>query len=306
MCHQHTQQQKIILSLSLSLSSLTTNPKHTASGIGRYHILSALLEYTNVNREQVESRVSIQVENKTEHVETTALVVACANGHETCVKCLLDYSVDPDITTSNGTSPVLALSVCCDSQKSKIHILRRLIRANADLNQGNDRGMTPLQVLESRKEMSALKVLVSAGANDHPTTESWDSTCRYVCRQIQRGKGVSVCRDRIMSNKLLPRSSEKDHLWVLMQEDLSTSSSASEKKSQCSLVPSPTRRSSRDSETSLPVRVAHRRCYFCRTGTSVGFEEEHIALQTKEASANVRLCVRRTRKIRKILTTAGK
>ena len=120
-----------------------------ASGLGRHHVLSALLKYTNLNRKQLESRVSIQVveEEKKKLEETTALVVACANGHEACVKCLLDYSVDPDITTSDGTSPVLALSICRESQKHKhlsqkhkLHILHRLIRANADLNQGNDLG----------------------------------------------------------------------------------------------------------------------------------------------------------------------
>ena len=80
--------------------------------------LSALLKYTNLNRKQIESRVSIQiVEEKKKLNETTALVVACANGHEACVKCLLDYSVDPDITTSDGTSPVLALSICQEGEE---------------------------------------------------------------------------------------------------------------------------------------------------------------------------------------------
>jgi hypothetical protein len=126
-------------------------------------------------------------------------------------------------------------------------------------------GMTPLQILETNKQMLLLKALVSNGANDRPTTESWDSTCRYVCHQIQRGKGVSTCRDRIMSNKLLPRSSERDHLWVLMQEDLSDTKL---EKSPCP-VASPKNallsQSSRDSLHRFSMRVAHRRCYFCRT-----------------------------------------
>ena len=143
------------------------------------------------------------------------------------------------------------------------------------MNQGNDLGMTPIQILETEKQMLLLKELVSAGANDRPTTESWDSTCRYVCHQIHRGKGVSTCRDRIMSNKLLPRSSERDHLWVLMQEDLSDIKS--EKTSPCP-VASPSNSllsmSSRDSLHRFSMRVAHRRCYFCRTfyvGDSIFF-----------------------------------
>ena len=53
--------------------------------------LSALLKYTNLNRKQIESRVSIQIVGgrKKKLEETIALVVACANGHEACVKCLL-------------------------------------------------------------------------------------------------------------------------------------------------------------------------------------------------------------------------
>jgi len=288
----------------------------TASGLGRNHVLSAILDFTELTRERAESRVSIQTngeEEKGTHTinipglkpsvtvarsidvvsphhdktETTALVAACANGREACVRVLLEFGVDPDVTTSNGTSAVLAVSTFCENHKTRLHILRRLIRANADLNQANDRGITPLNILEKRQEMSALNEIVSAGATDRPTTESWSSTCRYVCRQIKRGKGVSACRDRIMSSKLLPRCSEKDHLWVLMQEDLDdTNAAASPQQSsvspdttcsnssslrKSSLNSSSLRKSSLDSDIMRPSRVPHRRCYFCRVGTGVGY-----------------------------------
>ena len=106
--------------------------------------------------------------------ESTALYIACVNGHKDVIKLLLKAGANPDIPNQEGTTPL------CEAVKYygkySTNIIKSLIAANADVNKADMDSRTPLYYARECFERGygsplTIKMLIDAGAKDENENE---------------------------------------------------------------------------------------------------------------------------------------
>uniref|UniRef100_A0A7S1AH85 Uncharacterized protein n=1 Tax=Noctiluca scintillans TaxID=2966 RepID=A0A7S1AH85_NOCSC len=92
--------------------------------------------------------------------KTTPLISAADAGSVHMIRWLLKHQVDPNISSSDGASALMASSVKGSAEACSI-----LIAARSDVNHSSDGGWTPLLVASQSGSVDAAKVLLDARAD---------------------------------------------------------------------------------------------------------------------------------------------
>ena len=102
----------------------------------------------------------------------TALWLACSDGREDVVKCLLDTGADPTITDTNGDS---SLHSAIDGRCSTV-ILQQIIVHGAQVNAANKDGATPLLLACSTVQTQSVRLLLKAKADPNIADADGDTS----------------------------------------------------------------------------------------------------------------------------------
>ena len=91
---------------------------------------------------------------------STALIMACKNGHHQVCELLIAHGADVSVRTDDGSSTLL-LAACTESAELLAVMLRHCM---SDLNSANEDGFTPLDMALHYKRDHMVSALVSHGA----------------------------------------------------------------------------------------------------------------------------------------------
>ena len=90
---------------------------------------------------------------------STALLMACKNGHDTICELLIQHGADPSLRTDDGSSSLFL--ACCSGN---VCLVQRLLHARAeDINAFNEDGLTPLDVAMHYSHSEVVKLLIRNG-----------------------------------------------------------------------------------------------------------------------------------------------
>ncbi|XP_057716127.1 ankyrin repeat and SOCS box protein 2-like isoform X2 [Corythoichthys intestinalis] len=96
--------------------------------------------------------------------EQTSLLLAVSGQHLSCVKCLLEFGADPDISSKNKETP---LYLAC--RLDNVDMVTLILAFGASVNQRCTQGWTALHEAVSRNNTEMCDVLVGAGATINPS-----------------------------------------------------------------------------------------------------------------------------------------
>jgi uncharacterized protein len=94
----------------------------------------------------------------------TALIPACEKGHVEAVRVLLDTAIDLDHVNSLGWTCLIEIALLSDGGARHQEIARRVLKAGADPNIADRKGLTALAHADSRKLTALAAVLRAHGA----------------------------------------------------------------------------------------------------------------------------------------------
>jgi len=95
---------------------------------------------------------------------STALIPAAEHGHVEAVHMLLDARVPPDYVNKVGWTALIEAIVRGNGGPRYRQVVEMLIKGNADVNQADHNGATPLQLARERGYADLVAVLTAAGA----------------------------------------------------------------------------------------------------------------------------------------------
>jgi len=100
--------------------------------------------------------------NATNGYGNSALHIAARNGNNDVVSLLLKHNAIVNIQNKKGS---IALHFACYSETSSDHIVNELLKAGADIEMKDNRGLTPLLAICKTGHVSVLNLLLAKGAN---------------------------------------------------------------------------------------------------------------------------------------------
>ena len=173
---------------------LMVTPIHLASAFNKVDILAYLLDHgANINHQtQVQAVTTV---DSLELHGSTALHLACMNGHSKVVDLLLERGADPTIHRSgDGATPLIRASF----SEASLEAMRRLLShdlAKTTVNARSDEGLTALHYACLRDDREMVKVLLQGGA-DISVADKFGCTPMISAQIMKRERIVKVFQVR--------------------------------------------------------------------------------------------------------------
>lgn len=146
---------KLLLSEGASVNAQARDrdtPWLLAAALGRHEILRLMLGHGP----------DLSIYNR---FGGTALIPACQQGHVEVVRVLLDTAVDLDHINNLGWTCLIEIAYLSDGGPRAQEVARLVLRAGANPNITDKRGMTALAHAEARKLSALAAILRGDGAN---------------------------------------------------------------------------------------------------------------------------------------------
>jgi ankyrin repeat protein len=153
--------------------------------------------------------------NSSDYDSRTALMVAALKGNTETVKKILEYQANPNLTDMHGTTALYEAArkghedtmdvllehgaeLCMDEGQAAstlcrmvfdgdILMLRRLLKANIQVNAGDYDGRTAAHIAAAEGNVAALKALVEFGA-DLELKDRWNNSIRDEAKRANAGQ----------------------------------------------------------------------------------------------------------------------
>ncbi len=119
---------------------------------------------------------------------TSALNEAVKGGHDACIDILVDNS-----SKLCMSEEVSATKLCQCVFDGDIKLLSRLCRVGIDINAGDYDRRTPLHIAASEGNLTAVKVMVEAGA-DLSVKDRWDNSIHDEAKRINSVKVIEYLK----------------------------------------------------------------------------------------------------------------
>ncbi|KAL7836602.1 hypothetical protein AOLI_G00278860 [Acnodon oligacanthus] len=140
-------------------------PLHLAARNGEIEALQLLLD-------------NFEIRNEVNHAGETALYLAAVGNHEECVLALLQADCDPNIPTTNRTSPLHA--VC---KKGFTPVVKLLVDNGTQMNIQNQHLQTPLHLAVKNYHIPVIHALLESGC-DADITDHLGQTALHVVSEL--------------------------------------------------------------------------------------------------------------------------
>ncbi|XP_036454852.1 ankyrin repeat and death domain-containing protein 1B [Colossoma macropomum] len=140
-------------------------PLHLAARNGELEALQLLLD-------------NFEIRNEVNHAGETALYLAAVGNHEECVLAFLQADCDPNIPTTNRTSPLHA--VC---EKGFTPVVKLLVDNGTQMNIQNQHLQTPLHLAVKNNHIPVIHTLLESGC-DTDITDHLGQTVLHVASEL--------------------------------------------------------------------------------------------------------------------------
>ena len=119
----------------------------------------------------------------------TALLEACKHGHDDVIDVLVKAGGNLGKAESNHV--MIANLLCTTVHSGDLKLLRRLLRAGADVNAADYDGRTALHIAAAEGNVPAVELLVAEGGADVEKRDRWGATAGEEARRVG-ARGVEM------------------------------------------------------------------------------------------------------------------
>ncbi|XP_063923115.1 uncharacterized protein LOC135137411 [Zophobas morio] len=152
------------------LSKLLEYGAKCTGGNDTVHVMA---KYGTLNEETVKLHSDLNAANRE---GTTALQLACENGHTEVVKTLLQKQSSANTTNKEEMN---ALHFATKSKKDNTEVIKLLLTHKVDINAKNMDGSTPLHLVCSRGHLQAAKILIQNSADINAVDKKSKNALHY-------------------------------------------------------------------------------------------------------------------------------
>ncbi|MBW0432707.1 ankyrin repeat domain-containing protein [Leptospira yasudae] len=192
----------------ISHSSENTNEKNQSSSFWKRFIFFGAIKKGNVSKVQNVLEKGFDPNANLYH-GVTPLSLSIKYERLEIVRTLLKFSADPNLADENtGLTPLLH----CIIEDSPLEMMNALIQGNADLNQKDRNGMSPLHHCVNEGKLEPFRLLLESGAD--PNVQDFDGvTCMNLAKSSH---GMSEFAELLLKHGADPMIKDKHGKIYLM------------------------------------------------------------------------------------------
>jgi CRP-like cAMP-binding protein len=121
----------------------------------------------------------------------TALFEACKHGHDDIIDLLVKSGAKLGVVEGSAKQEKMASLLCSTVHSGDLKLLRRLLRAGADVNAADYDGRTALHIAAAEGNVPAVELLVVEGGADVEKRDRWGATAGEEARRVG-ARGVEM------------------------------------------------------------------------------------------------------------------